>query len=112
MNQGTQGYSLTKKTEGRKSRDTVSLIHILYSNIICIMMRSILLLYALDKGTGNISAFIAYTIDQPNPFTSPQLNIIITKEYRVDIFRVQTRRVPLTIVFRYREIGGRLCTKC
>jgi hypothetical protein len=23
MNQGTQGYSLTKKTEGRKSRDTV-----------------------------------------------------------------------------------------
>jgi hypothetical protein len=25
MNQGTQGYSLTKKTEGRKSRDTVSL---------------------------------------------------------------------------------------
>jgi hypothetical protein len=26
MNQGTQGYSLTKKTEGRKSRDTVSLI--------------------------------------------------------------------------------------
>jgi hypothetical protein len=29
-----------------------------------------------------------------------------------DIFRVQTRRVPLTIVFRYREIGVRLCTKC
>jgi hypothetical protein len=28
-----------------------------------------------------------------------------------DIFTVQTRRVPLTIVFRYREIGGRLCTK-
>jgi hypothetical protein len=27
MNQGTQGYSLTKKTEGRKSRDTVSLRH-------------------------------------------------------------------------------------
>jgi hypothetical protein len=27
MNQGTQGYSLTKKTEGRKSRDTVSLNH-------------------------------------------------------------------------------------
>jgi hypothetical protein len=26
MNQGTQGYSLTKKTEGRKSRDTVSLM--------------------------------------------------------------------------------------
>jgi hypothetical protein len=26
MNQGTQGYSLTKKTEGQKSRDTVSLI--------------------------------------------------------------------------------------
>jgi hypothetical protein len=26
MNQGTQGYSLMKKTEGRKSRDTVSLI--------------------------------------------------------------------------------------
>jgi hypothetical protein len=25
MNQGTQGYSLTKKTEGRKFRDTVSL---------------------------------------------------------------------------------------
>jgi hypothetical protein len=25
MNQGTEGYSLTKKTEGRKSRDTVSL---------------------------------------------------------------------------------------
>jgi hypothetical protein len=25
MNQGTQGYRLTKKTEGRKSRDTVSL---------------------------------------------------------------------------------------
>jgi hypothetical protein len=25
MNQGTQGYSLTKKTEGRKSRDTVPL---------------------------------------------------------------------------------------
>jgi hypothetical protein len=25
MNQGTQGYSLTKKTEGPKSRDTVSL---------------------------------------------------------------------------------------
>jgi hypothetical protein len=25
--------------------------------------------------------------------------------------RVQTRRVPLTIVFRYREIGGILCTK-
>jgi hypothetical protein len=25
MNQGTQGYSLMKKTEGRKSRDTVSL---------------------------------------------------------------------------------------
>jgi hypothetical protein len=25
MNQGTQGYSLKKKTEGRKSRDTVSL---------------------------------------------------------------------------------------
>jgi hypothetical protein len=25
MNQGTQGYSLTKKTEGRKSRDIVSL---------------------------------------------------------------------------------------
>jgi hypothetical protein len=25
MNQGTQGYSLTEKTEGRKSRDTVSL---------------------------------------------------------------------------------------
>jgi hypothetical protein len=25
MNQGAQGYSLTKKTEGRKSRDTVSL---------------------------------------------------------------------------------------
>jgi hypothetical protein len=25
---------------------------------------------------------------------------------RGDIFRVQTRRVPLTIVFRYREIGG------
>jgi hypothetical protein len=28
-----------------------------------------------------------------------------------DIFRVQTRRVSQTIVFRYREIGGRLCTK-
>jgi hypothetical protein len=28
MDQGTQGYSLTKKTEGRKSRDTVSLINI------------------------------------------------------------------------------------
>jgi hypothetical protein len=26
MNQGTQGYNLTKKTEGRKSRDTVSLM--------------------------------------------------------------------------------------
>jgi hypothetical protein len=26
MNQGTQGYSFTKKTEGRKSRDTVSLM--------------------------------------------------------------------------------------
>jgi hypothetical protein len=26
MNQGTQGYGLTKKTEGRKSRDTVSLM--------------------------------------------------------------------------------------
>jgi hypothetical protein len=26
MNQGTQGYSLTKKTEGRKSRETVLLI--------------------------------------------------------------------------------------
>jgi hypothetical protein len=26
MNQGTQRYSLTKKTEGRKSRDTVPLI--------------------------------------------------------------------------------------
>jgi hypothetical protein len=25
MNQGNQGYSLTKKTEGRKSHDTVSL---------------------------------------------------------------------------------------
>jgi hypothetical protein len=25
MNQGTQGYSLTEKTEGRKSRDTVPL---------------------------------------------------------------------------------------
>jgi hypothetical protein len=25
MNQGTQGYSLTNKTEGRKSRDTVPL---------------------------------------------------------------------------------------
>jgi hypothetical protein len=25
MYQGTQGYSLMKKTEGRKSRDTVSL---------------------------------------------------------------------------------------
>jgi hypothetical protein len=25
MNQGTQGYNLTKKTEGRKSRDTVPL---------------------------------------------------------------------------------------
>jgi hypothetical protein len=25
MNQGTQGYSLTKKSEGQKSRDTVSL---------------------------------------------------------------------------------------
>jgi hypothetical protein len=25
MNQGTQGYSLMKKTEGRKSRDTVPL---------------------------------------------------------------------------------------
>jgi hypothetical protein len=28
MNQGTQGYSLTKKTEGRKSRDTVPLRNI------------------------------------------------------------------------------------
>jgi hypothetical protein len=26
MNQGTQGYSLTKKTKGRKSRDTLPLI--------------------------------------------------------------------------------------
>jgi hypothetical protein len=26
MNQGTQGYSLTKKTEGRKSRDSVLLM--------------------------------------------------------------------------------------
>jgi hypothetical protein len=25
MNQGTQGYSLTKATEGRKSRDTIPL---------------------------------------------------------------------------------------
>jgi hypothetical protein len=25
MNQGTQGYRLTKKTEGRKSRETVPL---------------------------------------------------------------------------------------
>jgi hypothetical protein len=25
LNQGTQGYSLMKKTEGRKSRDTVPL---------------------------------------------------------------------------------------
>jgi hypothetical protein len=31
---------------------------------------------------------------------------------RGDIFRVQTRRVPLTIVFRYREIEGRLCAQC
>jgi hypothetical protein len=30
---------------------------------------------------------------------------------RGDIFRVQTRRVLQTIVFRYREIGGRLGTK-
>jgi hypothetical protein len=30
---------------------------------------------------------------------------------RGDIFRVQTRRVSQTIVFRYREIGGRLCMK-
>jgi hypothetical protein len=28
MYQGTQGYSLMKKTEGRKSRDTVSLINL------------------------------------------------------------------------------------
>jgi hypothetical protein len=27
VNQGTQGYSLTKKTEGRKSRDTLPLIN-------------------------------------------------------------------------------------
>jgi hypothetical protein len=26
MNQGTQGYSLAKKTDGKKSRETVSLI--------------------------------------------------------------------------------------
>jgi hypothetical protein len=31
--------------------------------------------------------------------------------YRGDIFRVQTCRVSQTIVFRYREIGGRLCTR-
>jgi hypothetical protein len=30
---------------------------------------------------------------------------------RSDIFRPQTHSVPQTIVFRYREIGGRLCTK-
>jgi hypothetical protein len=30
MNQGTQGYSLMKKTEGRKSRDTVSLSSYVY----------------------------------------------------------------------------------
>jgi hypothetical protein len=29
MNQGTQGYSLTKKTEGRKSCDTVPLMEYL-----------------------------------------------------------------------------------
>jgi hypothetical protein len=29
---------------------------------------------------------------------------------RSDIFRPQTRRVSQTIVFRYREIDGRLCT--
>jgi hypothetical protein len=28
MNQGTQGYSLTKKTEGRKFRETVPLNHV------------------------------------------------------------------------------------
>jgi hypothetical protein len=33
MNQGTQGYSLTKKTEGRKSRDTVSLKHFLQGEV-------------------------------------------------------------------------------
>jgi hypothetical protein len=32
----------------------------------------------------------------------------ITLLSRSDIFRVQTRRVSQTIVFRYREIGGRL----
>jgi hypothetical protein len=30
---------------------------------------------------------------------------------RGNILRVQTRRVLQTVVFRYREIGGRLCTK-
>jgi hypothetical protein len=33
MNQGTRGYSLMKKTEGRKSRDTVSLIRLKYQNM-------------------------------------------------------------------------------
>jgi hypothetical protein len=35
MNQGTQGYSLMKKTEGRKSRDTVSLSYPTEDRYLC-----------------------------------------------------------------------------
>jgi hypothetical protein len=38
---------------------------------------------------------------------------LVTSKHQLwsNIFRVQTRRVPQTLVFRYREIGGALCKK-
>jgi hypothetical protein len=52
MNQGTQGYSLMKKTEGRKSRDTVPLKSALYTQLLQNQIANFLLaenyLYAAD----------------------------------------------------------------
>jgi hypothetical protein len=40
-------------------------------------------------------------------FGGPALDSLVHSTYTWnDILRVQTRRVPQTIVFRYREIGG------
>jgi hypothetical protein len=50
MNQGTQGYNLTKKTEGRKSRDTVSL-NDKSARVHCLLVNSLLTNTKRDAST-------------------------------------------------------------
>jgi hypothetical protein len=60
MNQGTQGYSLTKKTEGRKSRDTVPLMYFIsFRHYLWVVLSDRIRVNSVIELYGNLSQIVS-----------------------------------------------------